>query len=103
MRGLSTAVVLLAAAIGAGTGCATNPYQPGAAATVGSISEAAGTIATATADFMRERMGDLLGRTGLRRGRRPAPFAGGAAAPRRFVLSRSHTLEFGGANTGRAC
>lgn len=34
MRGLSTAAVLLAAAIVAGTGCATNPYQPGATATV---------------------------------------------------------------------
>ncbi|MBK7048059.1 MAG: hypothetical protein IPH48_16450 [bacterium] len=35
-----------------------------AAATVGSISAEASTIATATADFIRERMGDLLGRTG---------------------------------------
>ena len=34
MRGLSAAVLLLAVALGASAGCATNPYQPGAAATV---------------------------------------------------------------------
>jgi HEAT repeat protein len=34
MRGLSIAVLLLPLSLGPGAGCATNPYQPGAAATI---------------------------------------------------------------------